>query len=64
MGTIKIPTSWLPQPLGFGQVTTVSSNNLVDQSGNQLVDQSGNSLISGTLSVTGKSLTSWSNTGV
>jgi hypothetical protein len=64
MGTLKNPTAWIPQPLGYGQVTTVASNNLIDQSSNQLVDQSGNSLITGTLSVVPKAPTTWSNTGL
>jgi hypothetical protein len=62
--TTKNPTKWLPQPNGYGYVTTVTANNLIDQSSNQLVDQAGNALITGTTQVVGKTAITWSNTGV
>lgn len=62
--TIKTPTAWLPQPLGYGSVTVIATKNLVDQSSNQLVDQSGNSLITGIKSVVSqKTPITWTNTG-
>ena len=62
--TIKNPTAWLPQPLGYGSVTVVAINNLVDQLSNQLVDQVGNSLITGAQKVVSqKTPITWANTG-
>jgi len=61
--TTKTAQTWLPQPQGYGYVTTITAQNLVNQASNQLVDQSGNALITGTTQVVGKYATTWGNTG-
>ncbi len=66
MGVVKIPTKWLPQPLGYGSVTeTGSVNNIVDQSGDKIVDQLGNFIVTGTQVVKSqKTPALWGNTGL
>lgn len=59
----KNPTTWIPQPEGFGYVTTIAAKKLVTQTGVALVDQNGAALLTGTTSVAGKFVTPWSDTG-
>ena len=61
--TPKNPTSWIPQPMGFGYVAQATPLQLVTQTGAALVTQTGAGLKTGIQTVTGKYATAWSNTG-
>jgi hypothetical protein len=61
--TTKIPTSWIPQPVGYGYVNTVAAANLTTQLGVTLTTQLGAKLQTGTNQVVGKYTTIWSDTG-
>lgn len=65
--TVKNPTSWNPQPIGYGPeslTTTQAVFSLIDQASNQLVDQAGNFLVTGVNIPQAKTAIIWSDTGV
>lgn len=61
--TTKNPTKWLPQPVGFGYVNTVTSKVLVTGAGVVITDSNNHPLVTTTTEVTGKHPTVWTNTG-
>jgi hypothetical protein len=63
-GIVKNPTTWVPQPLGFGYVTNSGvAVPLTTQSGITLTTNLGVALTTWIISVTGKYPTTWQGTG-
>ncbi len=61
--TTKNKTSWLPQPMGFGYVTTFTGIKLTTDLGKVLTTDLGIALTTGGNKIVGKFPTKWSNTG-
>jgi hypothetical protein len=61
--TTKNPTAWIPQPQGYGYVTTVASLNLETDTLLKLETDTLLPLLTSTTSTTGKYPATWSNTG-
>lgn len=61
--TTKNPTAWIPQPMGFGYVTTVASLNLETDTLLLLETDTLKPLMTAARTVTGKNATKWSATG-
>lgn len=61
--TVKNPTSWIPQPEGFGYVTDFTGVSLTTDKAVVLTTNLGVPLATGGSQVTGKFATTWGNTG-
>lgn len=61
--TTKIPSTYNPQPLGYGYVTTTAALSLKTETSATLKTETNAVLLTGVVQIVGKSITNWSDTG-